>query len=90
MPADGFCGDSCGKFPCRRLRQLDERYRTKYGMSMLENLASINKIGTAGFAEAELKKWRCNGCGSQLCVHRPKCNICRTGNRYYPKKIQNE
>ena len=28
-------------FPCWRLKQLDRRYRTKYHMSMLENLAAI-------------------------------------------------
>ena len=29
-----FCFD-CDSYPCARLRQLDKRYRTKYGMSML-------------------------------------------------------
>ena len=34
-----FCFD-CEKIPCDRLKRLDKRYRTKYNMSMLENLES--------------------------------------------------
>ncbi len=44
---------TCPDFPCRRLKQLDKRYRTKYGMSMLENLAAIRDHGIRTFVEAE-------------------------------------
>ena len=37
-----FCFE-CEKLPCARLKQLDKRYRTKYSMSMLENLECIQK-----------------------------------------------
>ena len=43
-----FCGE-CAAFPCRRLRQLDLRYRTKYGMSMLANLEAIRTFGIRKF-----------------------------------------
>lgn len=33
-----FCFE-CAVYPCKRLKALDKRYRTKYHMSMLENLA---------------------------------------------------
>ena len=36
-----YCSSKCAKFPCTRLRNLDKRYRTKYHMSMLENLKYI-------------------------------------------------
>src|SRR5512136_342611 len=32
---------SCESFPCARLKQLDKRYRNKYGMSMIDNLENI-------------------------------------------------
>lgn len=35
-----FCYE-CGDFPCRRLKTLDKRYRTRYHMSMVENLEFI-------------------------------------------------
>ena len=36
----GFCYE-CKKYPCARLKNLDKRYREKYGMSMIENLLYI-------------------------------------------------
>ena len=63
-------------FPCARLRQLDKRYRTKYGMSMTENLLRIQEIGLEAFVAAEKLKWACPECGSLLCVHLPDCGVC--------------
>ena len=71
----GFCFE-CEKYPCRRLKQLDKRYRTRYAMSMLENLESIRKIGLPAFVEAEKKRWRCPKCGGTICVHRGYCYDC--------------
>jgi hypothetical protein len=66
----------CDKYPCTRLRQLDKRYRTRYGMSMLENLEAIKTGGVRRFVASEKAKWKCAGCGSVLCVHRPACLAC--------------
>jgi hypothetical protein len=38
----GFCYE-CTKYPCTRLKQLDKRYRTKYNMSMIDNLEYIKE-----------------------------------------------
>ena len=70
-----FCGD-CESFPCKRLRQLDKRYRTKYGMSMIENLASIREIGLDEFVAEEKKRWTCPECGGLICVHKVTCLAC--------------
>jgi len=35
-----FCYE-CPSYPCKRLIQLDKRYKTKYRMSMIENLENI-------------------------------------------------
>jgi hypothetical protein len=72
----GFCYE-CGKFPCRRLKQLDKRYRTRYRMSMLENLEFIRVKGVAAFIEKERIRWTCPGCGATICVHRSYCLNCR-------------
>lgn len=71
-----FCYD-CEKYPCRRLKQLDKRYRTNYNMSMLENLELIKNIGLDGFVEKENKRWVCPSCGAVLCVHRDFCLKCK-------------
>jgi hypothetical protein len=71
-----FCSDECGKYPCRRLKALDKRYRTRYGMSMLENLENIKKFGIIKFIKNEEKRWRCAKCGGTICVHRGYCYSC--------------
>lgn len=71
-----FCYD-CEKYPCRRLKQLDKRYRNKYYMSMIENLELIRNIGLDRFVERENKRWICSSCGAILCVHRDFCINCK-------------
>jgi len=66
----------CGSFPCARLRQLDKRYRTKYGMGMIANLENIKKKGIREFIRNEKERWTCPACGGTLCVHRPQCPSC--------------
>lgn len=70
-----FCFE-CAKFPCARIRHLDRRYRTKYGMSMIENLESVRALGVEAFVTREKEKWKCPGCGEVICVHRDKCIYC--------------
>lgn len=71
----GFCFD-CEKFPCTRLKQLDKRYRSKYRMSMIDNLLSIQNEGLQNFLLQEEKRWLCKSCGSSLSVHRDFCLNC--------------
>jgi hypothetical protein len=44
---------SCSDFPCKTLLHLDSRYKAKYGMSMIENLAGICKLGIQDFEKRE-------------------------------------
>jgi hypothetical protein len=70
-----FCYD-CGKFPCRRLKQLDKRYRTKYNTGFIENLTIIKEKGIDNFLVFESKRRTCPDCGSILSVHRENCLHC--------------
>jgi hypothetical protein len=74
--ASRFCYD-CPKYPCRRMKNLDKRYRTKYGMSMIENLAFIKNHGIEAFLLKEEEKWKCKACGAGLSVHRAYCLNCK-------------
>lgn len=80
-----FCYE-CAKYPCRRLKELDKRYRTKYGMSMLENLAFIRDNGLAAFVRKEGERWRCPSCGGVICVHRTHCLTCGAEVRTAPQQ----
>ena len=66
----------CGKFPCAKLKHLDKRYRTKYSMSMIENLENINRSGIRRFVRNEKARWACPKCGGTICVHRGYCIDC--------------
>ena len=66
----------CTDFPCEKLKKLDNRYRTKYGMSMIENLEYIQKNGISKFVENERERWKCSKCGEVICVHNRKCYSC--------------
>jgi hypothetical protein len=72
----------CDRFPCDKLHHLDERYRTKYGMSMIGNLEQIKKSGIRHFVRSEKERWACPGCGQQLCVHEPQCLFCGRTRRH--------
>jgi len=70
-----FCF-SCEKYPCTRLKNLDKRYTTKYGMSMIENLENIKRLGIREFVKDERVRWACSKCGGTINVHRWKCFDC--------------
>jgi len=82
-----FCFE-CEKFPCRRLKNLDKRYRGKYRMSMIDNLINIKALGLEKFMETENARWVCQACGNPVCVHNGKCYSC--GSQYeVHKKYEN-
>jgi hypothetical protein len=67
---------SCDRFPCDRLNHLSERYRTQYGMSMIDNLEHIKKYGIRHFIRNEKERWTCPECRELICVHKPQCLVC--------------
>ena len=66
----------CSIFPCKRMKNLDNRYRSKYNMSMIENLENISKFGIRKFIVNEKIRWKCKNCGSIICVHSGNCSNC--------------
>ncbi len=61
-----FCCN-CPDFPCGRLKQLDTRYRIKYGMSQIDNLEFIRKNGVRKFVASERIRWIAED--GIFCVH---------------------
>jgi len=70
-----FCFE-CGNFPCANLKHLDKRYRTKYNMSMIENLEYIRDYSMRKFIKNEDVRWTCSRCGGTICVHKGYCIDC--------------
>jgi hypothetical protein len=59
-----YCFD-CDSFPCKKLLQLDTRYRKNYGMSMSENLQTIKMCGIRNFIKSEKTRWTVQNAGEQ-------------------------
>lgn len=72
-----FCYE-CDDFPCKRLTDLDDRYQTRYGMSMLDNLHFIKTLGLREFVIKEENKWACKKCHQLICIHDHTCPQCKT------------
>ncbi len=70
-----FCY-KCDEFPCKRLKALDKRYRTKYHMSMIENLQYIKENGMDAFLKKQEETWKCQRCGGAICCHNGLCLSC--------------
>ena len=79
-----YCYD-CEDFPCERLSHIDNRYRTFFRMSMIENLEFIKKNGVKKFIIKEKDRWKCPKCGGIICCHNGICFDCEL-NRLKTKK----
>ena len=82
-----FCFE-CESFPCKRLKALDKRYRTKYHMGMIENLNYIKVFGMEEFLKKERDKWRCTACGAITCCHNGLCLNCNIDTLLMNKKYR--
>ena len=70
-----FCFE-CAESPCEVLNHLDARYRTRYHMSMIENLENIKTYGIRKFLRDEKARWTCSKCKGTICVHKGYCMNC--------------
>ncbi|NLT35132.1 MAG: DUF3795 domain-containing protein [Gaiellales bacterium] len=66
----------CTSYPCERLQGLDGTYRTRYGISLLDNLECIRSRGVEALLALEKARWTCPGCGGLLCIHMKRCMSC--------------
>ena len=71
-----FC-HQCDDFPCKRLKSLDQRYRIKYHLSMIDNLQQIKGQGMESFLTGQESKWLCPECGNPICCHNGLCLNCQ-------------
>ena len=70
-----FCFE-CNCYPCDVLTGLDDRYRQRFDMSMIDNLNEIKNKGINYFIKNQYKKYKCPKCGNLISVHSKKCFNC--------------
>jgi hypothetical protein len=68
----------CSDFPCIHLEKIDNTYRERYDMSIIENLKFIRDKGLNDFLEQQEEKYRCPECGGVVCVHNNICYNCES------------
>jgi len=68
----------CNDFPCKQLQRLDDIYRQRFDMSMIDNLEYIKQNGMKQFLQKQKEKYTCPKCGGVICVHNSKCYYCDT------------
>ncbi|MFC1564244.1 DUF3795 domain-containing protein [candidate division KSB1 bacterium] len=66
----------CADFPCKNINNLDKRYRTRYNLSVIDNLEKIEKHGVRDFIRNEKRKWACSDCGGVVGMHSGSCSNC--------------
>ena len=71
-----FCYE-CELFPCKRLKDIDKRYRIKYRTGLIQNLLTIKESGISNYLQSEVKRWSCPDCGSITSVHLYYCLKCK-------------
>jgi hypothetical protein len=71
-----FCYE-CEIFPCKRLKDIDKRYKTKYRTGLIQNLLTIKENGISNYLRSEVKRWTCPSCGSITSVHSNFCLHCK-------------
>jgi hypothetical protein len=67
----------CSDFPCENLVKLDDKYKDRYRMSMIENLEYIKQYGIDKLLTREEEKWHCPECGATICCHNGLCYSCQ-------------
>ena len=78
-----FCFE-CTKFPCQRLERLDNRYKTKYSVSFINNLERNREVGPVNWLKEQVVLYTCPKCEGEICVHDAECFDC--GNKIDPNR----
>jgi hypothetical protein len=66
----------CGEFPCKRVKDIDKRYRLKYHTNPIENLLYAREKGVEAFLKMDAKRWKCGECGGIIGMHSGECSEC--------------
>lgn len=66
----------CEEFPCKRIKTLDKSYRTRYGVSLVQNGLDAREMGVEAFLAGQRQRWLCPECGGIVCQHDGICRDC--------------
>lgn len=67
---------ACERYPCARIKRMDKSYRTRYGLSLVENARTARENGIDAWMEAERARWQCPDCAGAISQHEKTCSEC--------------
>lgn len=65
----------CSRFPCARIRSLDQRYRQNYDVDLIQN-GSDARLDMDAFLQAQRERFACKFCGGVIDQHHQRCGEC--------------
>lgn len=68
----------CENFPCIGVRRMDERFKERFGVGIIENQKNIQQHGIDVFLQSEKEKWTCSVCGGMISAQYKCCIECGT------------
>lgn len=66
----------CSEYPCKRIKNLERRYTTRYGESLMNNSLAVKQKGLKRFLQEESAKWTCTACSGVISLHDKTCSEC--------------
>jgi hypothetical protein len=76
----------CDIFPCENLQKLDKRYKSRFHMSMIQNLKEIKSKGVKYFLKQQEEQWKCSKGDHYISCHNGLCFVCDFGKLQKRKK----
>lgn len=66
----------CETLPCEHLKNIDDKYREKYNISLIANLKRMKEIGIESWVQEQEKLYQCPECGGEISMHDKECFDC--------------
>ncbi|MDL2218942.1 DUF3795 domain-containing protein [Ruminococcaceae bacterium OttesenSCG-928-O06] len=65
----------CKRFPCARIKSLNQRYRQNYNVDLIQNGFDAKRDMNT-FLQAQKERFTCTSCGGAIDQHRRCCSEC--------------
>ena len=65
----------CSRFPCARIKSLDQRYREKYNINLIQNGLEVKRC-MDDFLQSQKDFFTCKSCGGIIDQHLKRCSEC--------------
>lgn len=76
----------CNEYPCKKIKNLEKSYNTRYRISLIENSLFVKENGLVAFMKQQKDRHTCPECGGIISIHDAECSECQ----WQAKRAQDE